>query len=125
MATDLRSRVFAFNPIVRKLVKIEKAVSETEREVLEFLIKVPTALQRDQIISAMAAGTDKTVKTPTLALTTACVLCTYEPNDADKRVFSDGDIEMLMNLPDDGLVQLLGSEILELMSAADNHAKKL
>jgi hypothetical protein len=122
---DLRAKVFSFNPVQRKVLKIEKKVSESETEVLEFLIKCPTARERDQIVEALKAGTDKTVKSPTLAMATATVLCTYDVKDADKRVFSDADVELFMNQPDSGVIMLIGQEVFELMNDSENQAKKL
>jgi hypothetical protein len=123
--SKLRAQVFSYNPQNRREISIEKEVEPGKMETLKFIVKTPTASQRDQIMEALKPSTDKTIKSPSRALATAIVLCTYHAEAPDQLVFSKEDIELFMEQPDHGFLNLLGSEIFDMLSEVETHVKKL
>ena len=126
-AKSARQALLKFNPFREKLLTLQVPADDGATGTQEVLVRQPTVAARDRILAEMQAarGEVKQVDGAGLARAQALavVLCCLEPATRAP-IFTEADIESLMESPSGSFVDVLANEAMSLMGAAQTTATK-
>jgi hypothetical protein len=122
-----REKLLKFNPFREKRIDVQLPGPDGENAVQGVLVRQPTVATRDRILAEMqtARGDGKSVDGAGLARAQALavVLCCLDP-ESRAPIFTEADIESLMESPSGSFVDVLANEAMSLMGAAQSSATK-
>lgn len=126
-AKSARQALLKFQPFREKKIDVQVPGPDGGTVVQEVLVRQPTVAARDRILAEMqlARGEGKQVDGAGLARAQALavVLCCLEPTTR-AAIFTEADIEGLMESPSGSFVDVLANEAMSLMGAAQTTATK-